>query len=103
MRLGIEQDVTDADRADAIDHRVMGLGRKHPAAILEPIDKRHLPQGGRGRTGATRSPRATRAARCTRLVARIARFDGGADGATFLAYFLPRAGQEPAIEFPTSD
>jgi quercetin dioxygenase-like cupin family protein len=35
--------------------------------------------------------------------ARIARFDAGADGATFLAYFLLRADQEPAIEFPTSD
>jgi quercetin dioxygenase-like cupin family protein len=34
---------------------------------------------------------------------RIARFDAGADGATFLAYFLLRADQEPAIEFPASD
>jgi quercetin dioxygenase-like cupin family protein len=35
--------------------------------------------------------------------ARIARFDAGADDATFLAYFLLRADQEPAIEFPGSD
>jgi quercetin dioxygenase-like cupin family protein len=35
--------------------------------------------------------------------ARVARFDAGADGATFLAYFLLRADQEPAIEFPDSD
>jgi hypothetical protein len=35
--------------------------------------------------------------------ARIARFDAGAEGATFLAYFLLRFGQEPAIEFPASD
>ena len=33
--------------------------------------------------------------------ARIARFDAGAKGVTFLAYFLLRAGQEPAIEFPS--
>ncbi len=33
--------------------------------------------------------------------ARIARFDAGAEGVTFLAYFLLRAGQEPAIEFPS--
>jgi len=32
--------------------------------------------------------------------ARIAHFDAGADGAIFLAYFLLRAGQEPALEFP---
>jgi quercetin dioxygenase-like cupin family protein len=32
--------------------------------------------------------------------ARIARFDAGPDGATFLAYFLLRQGQEPAITFP---
>ena len=32
--------------------------------------------------------------------ARIAHFDAGPDGATFLAYFLLRAGQEPAMEFP---
>ena len=31
---------------------------------------------------------------------RIARFDAGAEGVTFLAYFLLRAGQESAIEFP---
>jgi len=33
--------------------------------------------------------------------ARIARFDAGAEGVTFLAYFLLRVGQEPAIEFPS--
>jgi quercetin dioxygenase-like cupin family protein len=32
--------------------------------------------------------------------ARIAHFDAGPDGATFLAYFLLRAGQEPTMEFP---
>ena len=32
--------------------------------------------------------------------ARISRFDAGDRGATFLAYFPLRAGQEPAIEFP---
>ena len=32
--------------------------------------------------------------------ARIAHFDAGDDGATFLAYYLLRADQEPAIEFP---
>ena len=32
--------------------------------------------------------------------ARIARFDAGDEGATFLAYFLLRAGQEPAVAFP---
>jgi quercetin dioxygenase-like cupin family protein len=32
--------------------------------------------------------------------ARIARFDAGPDGATFLAYFPLRAGQEPELEFP---
>jgi quercetin dioxygenase-like cupin family protein len=31
--------------------------------------------------------------------ARIARFDAGDDGATFLAYFPLRVGQEPAIDF----
>ena len=31
--------------------------------------------------------------------ARIARFDAGAEGATFLAYFPLCAGQEPEIEF----
>jgi quercetin dioxygenase-like cupin family protein len=32
--------------------------------------------------------------------ARIARFDAGADGATFLAYYPLVAGQEPEAEFP---
>lgn len=32
--------------------------------------------------------------------ARIARFDAGEEGATFLAYFLLRAGQQPAIAVP---
>ena len=32
--------------------------------------------------------------------ARIARFDAGDDGATFLAYFPLRSGQEPAIDVP---
>ena len=32
--------------------------------------------------------------------ARIARFDAGEEGVTFLAYYLLRAGQEPAIAFP---
>lgn len=31
---------------------------------------------------------------------RIAHFDAGPDGATFLAYSLLRAGQEPTLEFP---
>ena len=43
-RLGVEQDVADVDRADAVDHRMMGLGREHPSASVETIDKRHLPQ-----------------------------------------------------------
>jgi quercetin dioxygenase-like cupin family protein len=34
--------------------------------------------------------------------ARIARFDAGDEGATFLAYFPLREGQEPEIEFPES-
>jgi len=32
--------------------------------------------------------------------ARIAHFDAGPEGATFHAYFLLRAGQEPGMEFP---
>jgi len=31
---------------------------------------------------------------------RVARFDAGADGATFLAYFALRSGQELALEAP---
>jgi quercetin dioxygenase-like cupin family protein len=34
--------------------------------------------------------------------ARIARFDAGDAGATFLAYFPLRSGQEPAIDTPNS-
>lgn len=48
-----------------------------PAALLGPGDVFYEPEG-----------------------ARIARFDAGDDGATFLACFPLRAGQEPAIEFP---
>ncbi len=33
--------------------------------------------------------------------ARIAHFDAGPEGATFLAYFLLRDGQNPAMEFPS--
>ena len=47
VRLGVEQDVADVDRADAVDHRVVGLGREHPAAVLETVDQRHLPQRAR--------------------------------------------------------
>ena len=45
-RLGgrIEQQVRDVDRADAVDHAVMGLARQRPAAVLEPFEEHHLPE-----------------------------------------------------------
>jgi quercetin dioxygenase-like cupin family protein len=48
-----------------------------PASLLGPGDFFYEPEG-----------------------ARISRFDAGPQGVTFLAYFLLKAGQEPAIEFP---
>ena len=44
MRLGIEQDVPDVHRADAVDECVMGLGREDPGTVGESVKQHHLPQ-----------------------------------------------------------
>ena len=40
----VEQEVRHVDRADAVDHAVMGLARQRPAAVLEPLEQHHLPE-----------------------------------------------------------
>src|SRR5271166_2103815 len=53
MWLRVEEDVSDVHRTDAVDHGMMHLGRKHPPATLEPVDKGHLPE----RSGAVEAVR----------------------------------------------
>jgi hypothetical protein len=40
----VEQQVRHVDRADAVDHAVMGLARQRPAPVLQPFEQHHLPQ-----------------------------------------------------------
>ena len=44
VRGGVEQQVADVERADAVDEAVVRLGRQRPAPALEPVEERHLPQ-----------------------------------------------------------
>ena len=44
VRRRVEHQVADVDRADAVDHAVVRLGRECPTTVGEPLDERHLPQ-----------------------------------------------------------
>ena len=44
QRGGVEQQVSDVERADAINEAVVGLARQRPAPSLQSVEKRHLPQ-----------------------------------------------------------
>ena len=45
--LGVEQQVSDVHRADAVDQAVVGLPGQRPAAIGQPLEQHHLPERAR--------------------------------------------------------